>query len=320
MQTTALLCQKPWNMQTTAHLLMIRPINFSFNSETAVNNSFQTPGKGTDVQRQALTEFEGFVKLLRDNEIDVTVIDDTPDPHTPDSIFPNNWVSFHEDGTVCLYPMYAVNRRQERKPGILQKVGQQFRIGDILDLSGYEREGLFLEGTGSMVLDREAKIAYACNSPRTNPIVLHDFCARMAYTDVTFRAVDAFGREIYHTNVMMCVADRYVVVCLDALPYEPERTYLENTLLDAGKTIIPITLHQMSHFAGNMLQVHNRKAEKLLVMSSQAYGSLNTEQIRELNAFNRIIHAPLTTIETNGGGSARCMLAEIHLEPLKSLK
>lgn len=297
---------------------MIRPVNFTFNSETAVNNTFQTPGSvGADAQRKALAEFEGFVKLLRDNDVDVTVIDDTSDPYTPDSIFPNNWVSFHNDGTVCLYPMYAVNRRQERKPGVLQKVGRQFRIGDILDLTGYEREGLFLEGTGSMVLDREAMIAYACNSPRTNLVVLHEFCYRMGYTEVTFTAVDAFGRDIYHTNVMMCVADRYVVVCLDALPFEPERTNLENTLLDSGKTIIPITLHQMSHFAGNMLQVHNRKGEKLLVMSTQAYHSLDHEQLQQLTAFNRILHAPLTTIETNGGGSARCMLAEIHLEPLK---
>ncbi|HVS96822.1 MAG TPA: arginine deiminase-related protein [Puia sp.] len=304
-------------MQTTSHLLMIRPVNFSFNPQTAVNNSFQTPGKEADVQRQALNEFEGFVRLLRDNEVDVTVIDDTPEPYTPDSIFPNNWVSFHEDGSVCLYPMYAVNRRQERKPGVLQKVGRQFRIADIFDLSGYEREGLFLEGTGSMVLDREAKIAYACNSPRTNSIVLHQFCSRLGYTQLTFTAVDALGRDIYHTNVMMCVADRYVVVCLDALPYLPERTRLTDTIRASDKTIIPITLDQMSHFAGNMLQVHNRRGEKLLVMSSQAFESLDPEQILQLTSFNRILHAPLTTIETNGGGSARCMLAEIHLEPIK---
>ena len=303
-------------MQTTAHLLMIRPVNFSFNAETAVNNAFQVPGAGGDIQRQALTEFEGFVKLLRENEVDVTVIDDTPEPFTPDSIFPNNWVSFHEDGSVCLYPMYAVNRRLERKPRVLQIIGRQFRIGDIQDFSGYEREGLFLEGTGSMVLDREAKIAYACHSQRTNVIVLHEFCKRLGFTEVTFKAMDAIGRPIYHTNVMMCVADRYVVVCLDALPYEPERTHLEETISSSGKTVIPITLDQMSHFAGNMLQVHNRRGERLLVMSSQAFFSLDSGQRETLASFNRILHAPLTTIETNGGGSARCMLAEIHLEPL----
>ena len=304
-------------MQTTSYLLMIRPVNFGFNAETAVNNAFQVPGNATDAQRQALTEFEGFLKLLRDNDVDVTVIDDTPEPYTPDSIFPNNWVSFHDDGSVCLYPMYAVNRRQERKLGVLQKVGRQFRIGDIQDLSGYEREGLFLEGTGSMVLDRDAKIAYACHSPRTNPIVLREFCKRLGYTEVTFIAVDALGRDIYHTNVMMCVADRYVVVCLEALPFDAQRTHLGDTIRSSGKTIIPITLDQMNHFAGNMLQVHNRKGEKLLVMSSQAYHSLDPEQREELASFNRILHAPLTTIETNGGGSARCMLAEIHLPPLK---
>jgi hypothetical protein len=300
-------------MQTTSYLLMIRPVNFSFNAETAVNNAFQVPGNAADTQRQALSEFNGFLKLLRDNEVDVTVIEDTPEPYTPDSIFPNNWVSFHDDGSVCLYPMYAVNRRQERKPGVLKTVGTQFRIGDILDLSGYEREGLFLEGTGSMVLDRDAKIAYACHSPRTNAIVLRDFCKRLGYTEVTFKAVDAFGRDIYHTNVMMCVADRFVVVCLDALPYDPERSNLENTILSSGKTIVPITIRQMNHFAGNMLQVHNRRGEKLLVMSSQAYESLDQEQRQLLSSFNRILHAPLNTIETNGGGSARCMLAEIHL-------
>lgn len=304
-------------MQTTSYLLMIRPVNFGFNAETAVNNAFQAPGNSADAQRQALNEFDGFLKLLRDNEVDVTVIDDTPEPYTPDSIFPNNWVSFHDDGSVCLYPMYAVNRRQERKPGVLKTVGRQFRIGDIQDLSGYEREGLFLEGTGSMVLDRDAKIAYACHSPRTNLIVLRDFCKRLGYTEITFKAVDALGRDIYHTNVMMCVADRFVVVCLDALPYDPERSHLEDTIRAAGKTIIPITLAQMNHFAGNMLQVHNRKGERLLVMSSQAYNSLDPEQRQLLTSFNRILHAPLTTIETNGGGSARCMLAEIHLPPLK---
>ncbi|HEV9038269.1 MAG TPA: arginine deiminase-related protein [Puia sp.] len=304
-------------MQTTAYLLMIRPVNFSFNAETAVNNAFQIPGIAESPQRQALSEFEGFLKLLRDNEVDVIVIDDTPEPYTPDSIFPNNWVSFHDDGSVCLYPMYAVNRRQERKPDVLKTVGSQFRIGDIQDLSGYERDGLFLEGTGSMVLDREAKIAYACYSPRTNAIVLREFCKRLGYTEVTFKAVDAFGRDIYHTNVMMCVADRYVVVCLDALPHDAERKHLEDTILSSGKTIVPITIDQVNHFAGNMLQVHNRKGEKLLVMSSQAYESLDAEQRRVLTSFNRILHAPLTTIEANGGGSARCMLAEIHLPPLK---
>jgi hypothetical protein len=292
---------------------MIRPVNFSFNAETAVNNAFQVAGTADHAQEQALAEFEGFVQLLRDNEVDVTVVQDTPDPYTPDSIFPNNWVSFHDDGTVCLYPMYAVNRRLERKPGVLETLSRRFRIDATLDFSSYEKEGLFLEGTGSMVLDRDRKIAYACTSPRTDIEVLLDFCRKMGFVHDFFTAVDAQGRSIYHTNVMMCVADRYAVVCLDALPIAAERAHLASTIRASGKTVIPITLSQMNHFAGNMLQVHNQQGEKLLVMSSQAYASLDPGQIRQLTAFNRVLHSPLTTIEMNGGGSARCMLAEIHL-------
>ena len=294
---------------------MIKPVNFSFNAETAVNNAFQVAGAGGDAQRQALAEFEGFVRLLRDNEVDVTVVDDTPDPYTPDSIFPNNWVSFHDDGTVCLYPMYAVNRRLERKPEILKTLGHRFTIDVTLDFSGYEASGLFLEGTGSMVLDRDNKIAYACLSPRTNREVLLDFCRKMGYTPEVFTAVDAAGREIYHTNVMMCVGDRYVVVCLDSVQDATERDHLAATISTSGKAIIAISSDQMNHFAGNMLQVHNRRGERLLVMSSQAYASLTPAQIGELGSFNRMLHSPLTAIETNGGGSARCMLAEIHLQP-----
>jgi hypothetical protein len=312
-------------MQTTSHILMIRPLNFSFNAETAVNNAFQqnpgdtgsgAGGGDADAQQLALGEFNRLVSLLRDNGVEVTVIDDTANPYTPDSIFPNNWVSFHEQGLVCLYPMFAVNRRLERKPGVLQQLGGAFRIGKTLDFSSYEQEGLFLEGTGSMVLDRDNKIAYACLSPRTDKGVLLDFCAKMGYRPEVFDAVDSRYQAIYHTNVMMCVADRYVVVCLDSLPVEAERQQLVATIRASGKELIPIGLQQMDRFAGNMLQVHNRQGEKLLVMSSQAYDSLSPEQIGQLSSYNRILHSPLTTIETNGGGSARCMMAEIHLEPL----
>lgn len=293
---------------------MIRPVNFSFNTETAVNNAFQSEAT-VNAQQQALQEFEGFVSLLRQNGVDVTVISDTPEPYTPDSIFPNNWVSFHEGGAICLYPMYAANRRLERKPQVLEQIGERFDITATLDFSGYEAEGLFLEGTGSMVLDRDNQIAYACLSPRTDRAVLLDFCEKMGYTPEVFTAVDGKGQPIYHTNVMMCVGDRYVVVCLDAVPDPAERKCLEATIASSGKTIVPISLSQMNQFAGNMLQVHNDKGEKLLVMSSQAYASLQPEQISQLSGFNRILHAPLTVIETNGGGSARCMMAEIHLEP-----
>jgi len=293
---------------------MIRPVNFSFNAETAVNNAFQSAATD-NAQKQALKEFDDFAALLNSNGVDVTIIDDTPEPYTPDSIFPNNWVSFHGDGTVCLYPMYAQNRRLERKPEVLQKVSRKFDIQATLDFSGYEQQGLFLEGTGSMVLDRDKKIAYAGLSPRTDQSVLLDFCSRMGYTPKSFTAVDGKGSSIYHTNVVMCVADRYVVVCLDSIADPTERESLIDTIRQSGKDIVDISLSQLNQFAGNMLQVQNDKGEKLLVMSSQAYSSLEPAQISRLTGFNRILHSPLTTIETNGGGSARCMLAEIFLEP-----
>jgi hypothetical protein len=300
-------------MQTTSHILMIRPVNFTFNPETAVNNAFQSEATANP-QTQALKEFDRFVKLLRDNDVDVTVIDDTPEPFTPDSIFPNNWISFHDQGLICLYPMYAANRRPERKPSVLQQLSRRFRIDRTLDFSAYEQEERYLEGTGSMVLDRDYKIAYACPSPRTDKTVLLDFCAKTGYTAEIFTAVDSNGQAIYHTNVMMCVADRYVVACLDSLPNPGERDHFIRTVQSSRKTLIPITLPQMNRFAGNMLQVHNRAGERLLVMSTQAYDSLTPDQIGQLTPFNRILHSSLNNIETNGGGSARCMMAEIHLE------
>jgi hypothetical protein len=295
---------------------MIRPVNFGFNAETAVNNSFQVAGVADDAQMKAQKEFDAFVQLLRDHEVNVQVINDTPEPHTPDSIFPNNWISFHQNGTIVLYPMFAPNRRKERKPNVIEQLQQQFTITNTIDLSNYESESRFLEGTGSMVLDRKKHIAYACLSPRTNKKVLEDFCQKMNYKGVAFISVDDKEKPIYHTNVMMCVANRYVVICLDSIPNEDDRKLVEQTIQQSGKELIDITLEQMNHFAGNMLQIANRKGEKLLVMSTQAYNSLTPAQIKKLQSYNFILHAPLDTIETNGGGSARCMMAEIFL-PLK---
>lgn len=293
---------------------MIRPVNFGFNAETAVNNAFQVPGQDSQAQQKAQAEFDGFVHTLHNNGVDVTVVNDTPEPHTPDSIFPNNWISFHADGTVCLYPMFAENRRQERKPHVIEKLQERFVIERTYDLSTYEKEGRFLEGTGSMVLDRDLKIAYACLSPRTDKTVLKEWCRNMDYQPIVFDAVDAKGQAIYHTNVVMCVGDRYVVVCLDALPHAAERELVSNTIDQSGKELIAISLEQMNSFAGNMLQVASIQGETLLVMSSQAYHSLTPEQVNRLRSYNRILHAPLQTIETNGGGSARCMMAEVFLE------
>jgi len=296
---------------------MIQPVNFGYNAETAVNNAFQVQSSETNVQQKALKEFNDFVTVLQNNGVDVTVVRDTALPYTPDSIFPNNWVSFHHDGSLLLYPMYAANRRAERKEHVLEKIMEKFSVAKKIDLSSYEARNIFLEGTGSMVLDRDNRIAYACLSPRTDETVLADFCRQMNYTPVVFNATDGNGQAIYHTNVLMCVADRYVVICLESIADLEQRQFVSETIIKSGKKIIAITLHQMNHFAGNMLQVENDKAEKLLVMSTQAYDSLTTEQARELNRYNRIIHSPLTTIETNGGGSARCMMAEVHL-PLLS--
>ncbi len=292
---------------------MIRPVNFAFNTETAVNNAFQVAKEDEAAQEKAQKEFDTFVHLLRLHGVDIHVVNDTPEPYTPDSIFPNNWVSFHEDGTVFLYPMFALNRRKERKPQVLQELGNQFRVNTTVDLSHYESEHIYLEGTGSMVLDRDNKIAYACLSPRTNKKVLEDFCRRMNYQAVVFHAADAGGKAIYHTNVMMCVADRYIVVCLESVADYKEREMLKETIIKSGKELMEISLQQMNHFAGNMLQVQNSLGEKLLVMSGQAYQSLTPGQVNRLSSFNKIISSPLDTIEANGGGSARCMMAEVFL-------
>lgn len=304
-------------MQTTSHILMIQPVNFGYNAETAVNNAFQVAGNDAGAQEKAAEEFQQFVTVLRKNGVDVTVVKDTPEPYTPDSIFPNNWVSFHSDGTVMLYPMYAMNRRLERKQHVLDTIKNKFNITRQVDLSGYESENIFLEGTGSMVLDRDNKIAYACLSPRTEKKVLDDFCNKAGYKPIAFISVDENGKEIYHTNVMMCVADKYVVICLGSIRDKKEKQLVTDTINKSGKSIIDISYHQMNHFAGNMLQVENNEGEKLLVMSSQAYQSLTKEQVSELEKYNKIVHSSLTTIETNGGGSARCMMAEIHLPLIK---
>lgn len=304
-------------MQTTAHILMIRPVSFGYNAETAVNNAFQVNAQSDDVQQKALAEFDAFVSLLRGHGIEVTVVEDTATPHTPDSIFPNNWVSFHDDGTVLLYPMFATNRRAERKEHVLDAIGEKFSIGSRVDLTSFEEDDMFLEGTGSMVLDRERRVAYACLSPRTHEKVLEEFCKRAGYRPVLFHATDMNGRDIYHTNVMMCVADRYVVICLDSIKDSSERETVSAIIRGHGQELISITPEQMNHFAGNMLQVENVSGEKFLVMSTQAFESLTPDQRGKLESYNHILHSSLKTIETNGGGSARCMMAEVHL-PVKN--
>jgi hypothetical protein len=300
-------------MQTTNHIFMIRPVHFTFNEQTAVNNAFQVAGAQENAQQKALEEFDAFVSLLRSNGVKVTVISDTAEPHTPDSIFPNNWVSFHQGGTMVLYPMFAPNRRLERKPALVEQLKQELGISRQVDLSYFENQQLFLEGTGSMVLDRDYGIAYAGISPRTDKKVLQAFAKELQYEPVYFHATDASGKPVYHTNVLMCVADAYVVICLEAIRHAAEKADVIATINGTEKELITISLEQMNHFAGNMLQLANEQGEKLLVMSTQAYQSLLPQQVETLENYNRILHSPLQTIETNGGGSARCMMAEVFV-------
>jgi hypothetical protein len=302
-------------MQSTNHLLMIRPVNFGFNAQTAESNAFQVQQADQHAaQQKALQEFDGFVAILRQNGVDVTVIEDTHEPHTPDSIFPNNWVSFHDTGDIFLYPMQAENRRLERREDIINELEDNFKAKHIIDLSRFEAKNQFLEGTGSMVLDRENKIAYACLSPRTDAEVLNAFCDYTGYKAVTFGAFDQKGKAVYHTNVLMCIGSRFAVICLDSVTDLYQKLAVIQSLKATGKQVIEITFKQMNQFAGNMLEVKNAAGETLIVMSQAAYGSLTEEQKVVLGKFGKLIYADINTIETNGGGSARCMMAEVHLE------
>jgi hypothetical protein len=306
--------------QTTSNILMIRPVNFGFNQETAESNAFQNAEFGEQnkdkSQQIALREFDAMVSQLLKSGVNVIVIDDTAEPYTPDSIFPNNWVSFHGNGSVITYPMQAENRRLERREDIIQQLSETFYINRRIDLSGFEAENKFLEGTGSMVLDRKYKIAYACLSPRTDEEVLKEFSIQMNYEIVSFNAIDGTGKQIYHTNVVMCIGDMFAVICLEAIPDLDERLTVRNSLEQSGKRVVEISLEQMNQFAGNMLEIKSQKGQKMLVMSSSAYDSLSQKQITILNEYCTIHHFDLSMIEGNGGGSARCMMAEVHL-PVK---
>jgi len=296
---------------------MIRPVSFGFNPQTAESNAFQNQdSEHQQVQDKALQEFDNFVTVLRGNGVAVVVMDDTAEPHTPDSIFPNNWVSFHADGNVFLYPMQAHNRRLERREDIIRGLEDKFSVKHIIDLSRFEQQHKFLEGTGSMVLDRDNQLAYACLSPRTDEEVLNEFCKQAGYNPVIFHAFDQRGQAIYHTNVLMCIADRYVVICLDSITDKDERAALVASFYRTQKSIFDISFEQMNHFAGNMLEVFNAAGDSLLVMSASAYQSLDDRQIATLQQFSRIVYAPIPTIERNGGGSVRCMMAEVGLSPL----
>lgn len=358
-------------MQTTDKVLMIRPVRFSYNSQTAVNNAFQESGIPEELsQRQALKEFDAYVEMLRNEGIEVMVVEDTATPHTPDSIFPNNWLSLHSaeeladvgstltgsahpgsaapdtaalgaaapstahPGTaapcsrvVVLYPMFAENRRAERRQDIIEALtgavapsctgaadAPSCATAALLDLTSYEKRNLFLEGTGSLILDRNEHLAYACQSPRTCEEVLEEWSSKMGYDYFLFHAEDMNGNPIYHTNVMMSVGEQLAVVCLDAITDIEERMSLIELLEESDKEIVEISLEQMNEFAGNMLQLHTVKEGELkyiMVMSARAKDSLDQDQIEAIEKYCKIVAPDLEFIERNGGGSARCMLAEI---------
>ena len=304
-------------MQTTDTVLMIEPAAFGFNAETAQNNYFQINSENAETQTKALQEFNNFVEKLRSKGINVITVKDTLEPHTPDSIFPNNWISMHQDGTVVLYPMCAVNRRWERRNDILEILKRNFSVKEIIDLSAPENDGKFLEGTGSMIFDHDNKLAYGSVSLRLDEQLFREFCEKFGFEPVVFHSYQTANNErlpIYHTNVMMCVADQFVVICLDCIDDETERVNVVNAIVNSGKEIIEISESQMQRFAGNMLQLQNPEGKKFLVMSLSAYQSLTPEQISNIEKYSEIIYSDLETIETNGGGSARCMLAEVFLE------
>lgn len=306
--------------QLASSILMIRPANFGYNPQTANNNSFQTnEGELTDreIAEKAKAEFDQFVQHLSKHDIDVVVIPDSETPYNTDAVFPNNWISFHEDGVVVTYPMYAPNRRLERREEIITEISESFEIKRLVRFTAYEAQDKFLEGTGSMILDRSHHIAYACRSLRTHPELFETFCETMNFEGILFTAVDEGGLEIYHTNVMMNLGEKLAVICLEAIHNTTEREAVVQRLKETGKEIVTISYAQMNAFAGNMLEVNNKMGESFLIMSSAAYYSLDMRQTGQITQHTAILHSPLDTIEKYGGGSARCMIAEIFLPKKK---
>ncbi len=302
--------------QVTSHVLMIRPLAFGFNVETAANNAFQhNPGEDTSavIPTEATKEFDRFAQLLQQEGIDVTVLNDSIDPKKPDAVFPNNWISFHDNGKIVTYPMFSPLRRLERRDDLVGQIASRFRFRDWIHLEDSEQKHQYLEGTGSMVLDRVAKIAYACISERTDKELLSKWCDLLEYKAHTFYA-ESNGKPIYHTNVMMAIASDIAIVCLECLPDPDERTALRESLSQDHK-VVEITDAQVQSFAGNMLALKNNRGEELMVMSSRALQSLTDEQRCAIEEYCRIVASPITTIEDVGGGSARCMIAEIFLDP-----
>ena len=303
-------------MQITDTILMVRPARFCYNAETAITNHFQhelflSPGQ---LQLQAATEFDNMVVALRNHGIDVVVIDDTPEPLKPDAIFPNNWISTNAEGIVSVFAMQAVSRRTEKRSDIIESLSERFIITGVEDWSHYEKEEQFLEGTGSMVIDHEHKIIYACLSPRTHQELVEKFAAVHGYRAITFTAHDEGGKEVYHTNVMMSIGEDFAVLCPKAIADHTERVAVAQLLEATGHEIISITHEQMNAFAGNVLQLKNKTGEKFIVMSQTAFNSLEEEKKATLQNYGSLLPVDVSIIESVEGGSVRCMMAEIFLE------
>jgi hypothetical protein len=308
--------------QTTSSVLMIRPVAFTFNKETASSNAFQYHASNfteKEIQQKALFEFENFVENLTAAGVEVVAVDDTSKPHTPDSIAPNNWITTHHDGTVVLYPMQAENRRLERRKDILDILQKKFKftIKEVVDLSSYEKKGKYLEGTGSIVFDHPNKLAYANISPRTSEVVLKDLCQKIKYDYFIFHASDEKGVPIYHTNVMMSLGEKVAIVCLESLKETSQRNELEKRLKKSGREILNLNFQQIAFFTANMLQLHNHKKEAVFAMSHQGYCGFTQEQAGILAKYGKVVSSPMPAFERIGGGSARCMLAEIFLPKKK---
>jgi hypothetical protein len=294
---------------------MIRPARFGYNPETQGTNAFQAELRldAGDIQGLAAVEFDGVVETLQNAGVNVLLFDDTPEPEKPDAVFPNNWVSFHDNGTVVLYPMFAEARRNERRMDILEILSREFQVNEVIDLSGYETGKCFLEGTGSIVFDHPHCLAYACLSARTDEALLNDLCERLDYHAVVFSSIDREHRPIYHTNVMMCIADRFSAICMESIADKQERQTVFDSLTRTGHEVINISFEQMYKFAGNMLAVRTQDGRDMLAMSDRAFKSLTALQVRAIEKYCEIIPVGIPTIETVGGGSARCMMAEVFL-------
>lgn len=305
--------------QITDTILMVRPRNFGYDPETASNNAFQVNDPAlskSEIADKARQEFDQFVEKLRSAGIQIIVVEDTEDPRKPDAVFPNNWFTTHENGSIITYPLCPPNRRQERREDIIQLLIDQYNVRKRIQLEHLEKRGLFLEGTGSMILDRKNQVVYACRSARTDESVLDDFIEITGYEPHMFNATDQDNFPIYHTNVMMAVGETFVIIVLDSVRSLLEREELLLSFDNTHKEVIELSMEQMMSFAGNMLQVKNVSGESFLVMSSQAYECLRPDQIARIEAHTQILHSPIPTIEKYGGGSARCMMAEIFLPSL----